>query len=148
VLTADCLPIVLYDKKQSVVGVVHSGWRGSVQGVVICALQAMLQKYQSNMNDIEIFFGAAANTCCYEVQQDFCEQFSCYSYAKNSFIKRDNKLYFDNKRFIIDQLLDFGIQYEMIKDNKPNCTICCEQYCSFRRDKDRAGRQMTIVALL
>ncbi len=148
VLTADCLPVVLYDKKQSVVGVVHSGWRGSVQNIVITALQAMQQRYQSNRGDIEIFFGAAANSCCYEVQKDFYEQFLFYPYAKNSFITRDNKLYFDNKRFVADQLLDFGIQSNLIYDKQPDCTICCKRYSSFRRDKDRAGRQMTIVSLL
>lgn len=148
VLTADCLPIVLWDKKKSVVGVAHSGWRGSVQGVVIKALLDMQERYQSDINDIEILFGAAAKGCCYEVQKDFYEQFQPYSYAKNSFIKRDNKLYFDNKRFVIDQLLDFGIQYEMILDKQPDCTICCKRYSSFRRDKEHAGRQMTIVALL
>ena len=148
VLTADCLPIVLYDSKQSVAGVVHSGWRGSEQRITIIALQAMLQRYQGSMADIEIFFGAAANWCCYEVQKDFYDQFSVYPYAKNSFIKRDNKLYFDNKRFVVDQLLDFGIQQKQIYDKQPDCTICNARYSSFRKDKDRAGRQMTIVSLL
>lgn len=148
VLTADCLPIVLYDHKKSVVGIVHSGWKGSVQKIVISALQDMQRQYKSNSADIQFFLGASAQSCCYEVQNDFYEQFLWHPYAKKSFFKRDNKLYFDNKRFVIDQLLDFGIQYEMIYDKQPNCTICCDQYSSFRREKDRAGRQMTIVALL
>lgn len=148
VLTADCLPIVLYDCKKKVVGVVHSGWRGSVQSVVVCALQDMQSRYRTNMQDVQIFLGACALWCCYEVKNDFYEQFLKRSYAKNSFIKKDNKLYFDNKRFVVDQLLDFGIRYEMIYDKQPDCTICCDRHSSFRREKDRAGRQMTIVALL
>lgn len=147
ILTADCLPIILYDAKNKVVGIVHAGWKGAYQGVVISAIKAMQEKYQSQLQDIDVLFGAAAQSCCYEVQEDFYKRFESYEYAQKAFVKRDNKLYFDNKQFVTSQLLIIGIKLKNIYDRHATCTICSLQHCSFRREKDNAGRQATVVSL-
>lgn len=148
VLTADCVPLVLFDKKKEVVGIVHAGWRGSLQGVVLCALQTMQQKHQSDLIDIEVSFGAGAKSCCYEVNIEFYKNFEVYEYAQKAFVKRNNKLYFDNKHFLWLQLQTIGIKRENIYDKQAMCTICSLDHCSFRREKENAGRQMTVVSLM
>jgi len=148
ILTADCLPIVLYDKKRFVAGVVHAGWKGAYNGVVLSAIKAMQERYHSDINDIDVLYGAGAKNCCYEVREDFYNHFERYRYAQKAFVKRDNKLYFDNKQFITSQLLSIGIKFENIYDKQTKCTICSLEYCSYRREKDRAGRQTTVVSLL
>lgn len=148
VLTADCLPIILYDAKKNVVGVVHAGWKGTCRGILFSALKTMQERYFSEIRDIHVLYGASARSCCYEVQEDFFENFESYKNAQKAFVKRDNKLYFDNKQFITSELLTIGIKLKNIYDRQAICTICSLQYCSFRREKDKAGRQVTVVSLL
>lgn len=148
VLTADCLPIVLHDTKNNVIGIVHAGWRGSYRGVVSSALKAMQANYHSQLQDVDVLYGASAQSCCYEVQEQFFTNFESHKYAQKAFVKRENKLYFDNKQFITLQLLAIGIKLKNIYDRQAICTICSLQHCSFRREKDKAGRQVTVVSLL
>lgn len=148
VLTADCLPVILYDTKKKVVGLVHAGWKGSCGGIIFSALKVMQERYQSHMDDVDVLYGASAQNCCYEVQEDFFKNFTSHEYAQKAFVKRDNKLYFDNKQFVTLQLLTIGIKLKNIYDRHAICTICSLQHCSFRREKDKAGRQVTVVSLL
>lgn len=148
VLTADCLPVILYDAKKNVVGIVHAGWKGACEGIIFSALKAMRDRYQSQTDDIEVLYGASAQNCCYEVQEDFFKNFASYEYAQKAFVKRGNKLYFDNKQFVTLQLLTIGIKLKNIYDRHAICTICSLEHCSFRREKDKAGRQVTVVSLL
>ncbi len=147
VLTADCLPIVLYDYQHSVVGLVHAGWKGACNGVALQALAMMQEKYGSKPEHIDVLFGACARSCCYEVEQRFYDYFKMYDYAQKAFAKRDNKLYFDNVTFMKAQLQNCGIKFENIYDTQASCTICSWQYCSFRREQAGAGRQATVVWL-
>lgn len=148
VLTADCLPVILFDPVKLAVGIVHAGWRGSSQGVVSETLKTMQKQYNSLLPDIEVLFGASAGNCCYEVGSDFIQNFSDYKYADKAFIKRNNKLYFDNKRFVDMQLVELGIDIDKIYNKRRMCTICCSDQCSYRRDKQNAGRQATVVSLI
>ncbi len=146
VLTADCVPIILYDKVQQIIGIAHAGWRGCAQGVVIRALQTM-QQLGSVKKNIEVTFAASARSCCYEVGFEFPNNFLSYPYASKAFIKRNNTLYFDKKLFLKLQLQEFGIQANNIHNKSTECTICHHDYCSFRRERDQADRQATVVAL-
>lgn len=147
VLTADCLPIIFYDHVKKVTGIAHAGWRGSALGVAVQTVQSLQDNYGSSVSDIEIFYGANAQTCCYEVSPGFVEHFKSYNYAQKAFIKRDNALCFDNKLFITLQLQSIGIKIDNIYNKDLHCTICHQEYCSARREKQKAGRQMTVVAL-
>ncbi|MBI2352872.1 polyphenol oxidase family protein [Candidatus Dependentiae bacterium] len=148
VLTADCLPIILYDVVKRVVGIVHSGWKGSVEGVVIAALSKMQKDYRSQVENVKVFYGASAGGCCYEVKDDFMQQFFLYDYAQKAFEKRNNRLYFNNKMFVTLQLLSIGISLKNIYDEQVQCTICSFNYCSFRREKNNADRQISMVSLI
>ena len=148
VLTADCLPVVIYDSVNHVAGIAHAGWRGSVQGVVLRAIELMQNQYGSSLESLKVFFGASAKNCCYEVGEEFLDHFVKYEYADKAFIKRNNKLYFDNKQFVDMQLVKLGLLQDNIYNKRPMCTICCNDQISFRREKHTAGRQATVVALL
>lgn len=147
VVTADCVPIILYDHLLHVAGIVHAGWRGAAQGVAVQALHAML-KIGCSIQNVEAIFAASAAPCCYEVSFNFVDEFAHYDYASEAFIKRNNKLYFDKKLFLRRQLERLGIQKNNIYNKNAACTICNKGYCSFRREKDQGGRQATVVALL
>jgi YfiH family protein len=72
VTVADCIPIWIYDGALSAVGIVHAGWRGTVQGVLEAAL-AVLEAQGSDLSRVEIVLGPAIQRCCYTVGPDVLE---------------------------------------------------------------------------
>jgi YfiH family protein len=147
VLTADCIPLVLYDERQNVVSIVHAGWKGAFAGVVEQALGVMQKKYQSKLQDIKAFFGPAARACCYQVTQEFVDQFQKKFGTIPAFFYRDNTIYFDNSLFLQQNLKKFGILESNMNFENALCTICNAEFCSFRREKQLANRQITMVVL-
>ncbi len=148
VLTADCVPLVLVDDIHNVIAIVHAGWKGSFTGVLDRALQTMHEKYQTNYSDIKVFFGPSARSCCYEVSLEFIKNFKEKFGETDAFFNRGNSNYFDNNLFLQKILKKYGILKQNINIENSLCTICNLQYCSFRREKDQARRQITIVALV
>ena len=148
VLTGDCVPLILYDPIHHVIGLVHAGWKGSYTGVVQKTLHMMQQKYNTRLNDLICTFGPSARECCYEVSQQFVDDFEKKYPMLVKFTKRNSKWYFDNSLFLQELLKKFGILEQNIHTNKVLCTICNPQFCSFRKEKEMAGRQITMVALL
>lgn len=146
-VTADCLPIVLYDPIKNIAGIVHAGWKGCVAGIFSVAVNAVAEKHQTQVEDLEIYFGPAARPCCYEVQQDFIEKFEKYENKDQYFIKKNDKIYFDSMLFTTNIARSLGIKPKNIYTTYNVCTICDESYCSYRRDKEKASRQITLISL-
>lgn len=146
VMTADCLPIVIYDTKTNSVGVVHAGWRGMVAGVIEQAIVQMEQAFGSCRSDMHVVFGPAARVCCYEVTAEFKEHLAQYTWGQEVFMLRDGKLFFDMTQCALSFLHQYGLDQNTVITTYNECTVCCLRYCSYRRDKERAGRQMTVVA--
>ncbi len=64
---ADCTPLVLFDPVRKALAVVHSGWRGTVQGAAAAAVAAMALEYGSEPEEIVAAIGPSVGPCCYEV---------------------------------------------------------------------------------
>ena len=147
VITADCLPIVLYDTKNKAVSVVHAGWRGTVQGAATRAVSLMQESFGTKIEDLRVHFGPSAKACCYEVDEPFIktigEQVDC---ADEVLIKR-NSVFFDLPGLNRRQLVAVGIKPDQFTESHNHCTICCSQYCSYRRDAGESLRQATVVML-
>ena len=71
---ADCTPIFLYDPKKQVVGIVHSGWLGTVRGAARAAVQAMQKRYDSTPADILAAIGPSIGPDHYEIGEDVIAQ--------------------------------------------------------------------------
>jgi YfiH family protein len=142
--TADCVPVVLVDKKRGCIAAVHAGWRGTLEGIIMNALQDMLVR-GCNLASIEVFIGPAARGCCYEVTDDFKNMFRDRRAFRRS---GQGTLSFDIVDHVTAQLTQLGVAEEHISTQKSLCTICCLDYCSYRRRQGNSNlRQMTIVAL-
>ena len=76
---ADCLPIILVDKKRRAVGVFHAGWRGTAKRIVEKGVGEMRRRFGSKPEDIRAAIGPGIHNCCYtvgpEVQNQFETQF-------------------------------------------------------------------------
>lgn len=152
VATADCLPVVLYDPVKKVAVVVHAGWRGLVGGVVEQALKNLLILKGSVITDIRCLVGPAAQVCCYEVSQDFCEQARCIYPDRQKLLQKtiqkiDDKFFFDTQSFLREILLERGFLEGFFGTSYSECTICKGDYCSYRREKMSPLRQLTVVSL-
>ena len=148
VITADCLPVFLIDHKNHAIAVIHAGWQGLSINIISAVIQKMQTVYQTNAADLKVYVGPAAGICCYEVQLDFLAHFPSTVFENKIVERRDGKLFFNSLRAASHELLGQGILIENIDTSHHTCTICSEQFCSFRRQKEKAGRQPSVLFLL
>ena len=71
---ADCVPVFLHDPSKNIIGLVHSGWRGTVENIVLNAIQLM-EKNGTETGDIRCILGPAICICCYEVDGEVSKIF-------------------------------------------------------------------------
>ncbi len=117
VQTADCMPILLSDKKR--IGAIHSGWRGLKSNIV----QKAIRKF--DINQLSISIGPHAQSCCYEVKEDVKKHFNDYTELRDG-------MFFLNMSQILKELSEErGFQIEV----SSICTICNSSYNSYRENK-------------
>jgi len=145
VLTADCLPIILVDKRNKVVAAVHAGWKSSVGGISTKTIEHMLKKHKFAPADLQVYFGACAKACCYEVQPEFVGRLAEFSWKDQVLMRRDGKIFFDLSLFNKLYLIDLGIDPRNINLNFNDCTMCNTKYHSNRRNGHSHLCQMTAV---
>jgi len=75
VQTADCVPILLVDPRKRVVAVVHAGWRGTLQRIVLKAIGKMQMVFATKPADLLAALGPAIGGCCYEVGTEVSSAF-------------------------------------------------------------------------
>lgn len=69
VLTADCVPILLYDPVKGAVAAVHAGWAGTIKGIAGHAVEAMAREFGTGPGDVLAAVGPSIGPCCYEVDE-------------------------------------------------------------------------------
>ena len=142
IFTADCLSVFIYDPKAPAIGLVHAGWRGSLENIAGRAVRLMRQSFNSRSVDMRVGFGPVIRDCCYEVGVDFRDKFHTGLSVKNG------RLYMDLVEVNRAQLLEQGIRPENIA-REPACTFCGgEEFFSFRREEDACGRMMSVMMLV
>ena len=111
VLTADCVPILFCDSKKKIIGCVHVGWKGALNGIIENTMDKFF-KLNSKARDLVAALGPCINYRHYEVNQDFYKKFLAQS--KNNgrfFIMSNDKKYLFNKRSYINaKLIGLGIK--------------------------------------
>lgn len=147
ILTGDCMPVVLYDKKRHAIILVHAGWKGALQGIIGKAISFLCNVYGTSVQDLEAVLGPSAQVCCYQVGQDFVDILTTQQCRPDVLKERLGAFYFDLPLYIEYQLEMSGIDRHLINKLYAVCTICNINFCSYRREKDSAGRQVTAVVL-
>jgi YfiH family protein len=168
VQTADCLPIILVDRKRRAVGVFHAGWRGTVKRIVEKGVGEMRKHFKSDPRNLVAAIGPGVQGCCYEVGEEVRTKFEAqFAYASSLFreLKESDpvrekypllfltarapghselpvKLFLDLVEANRRQLLDAGVLAKNIDTAAP-CTAChTELLFSFRAEKGVTGRMM------
>lgn len=146
-LTADCLPLILADKKNGLVGISHQGWRGSLKNMAGKMIGKMVE-YGANKQMIKVAIGPSIGQCCYDVDDDryysYLEELD--EYADQVFIYRHGKQHLNLLKLNYLQLISSGLKHENI-DYFPFCTVCNKQkFFSYRRDrKKNTGDMLNFV---
>lgn len=147
IMTADCLPVVCYDRVHHIVGIAHAGWRGSTAAVAPVMVQRMQKEFGTDLNEVQIFFGPSIKACCYQVGEQVQKQLSSSSFADEVIQWHGGDMFFDLPGLNRLQLEELGVNKEAFHLDYNVCTVCDEHFFSFRRQGESAGRQMTVACL-
>lgn len=151
ILTADCAPVLLADRKTRVVGAAHAGWRGALTGVLDATVAAMA-KHGARPESITAVIGPCIAQRSYEVGPEFAAPFVAADPADAMFFipaARPGHAMFDLRGYVARRLAKLGVEevYQM-----PNDTCREEErFFSYRRaclrgEKDY-GRGLSAIVL-
>ena len=171
--TADCIPIILADRKRKAIGVFHAGWRGTVKRIVEKGVGEMRRWFGTIPRDILAAIGPGVHSCCYEVGAEVRDQFeSQFAYAGELFHETresdpvrekypmlflsarapghsnlPRQLFLDLPEANRRQLISAGVPAKNINVS-PLCTVCrVDLLFSHRADKGRTGRMMAVAGI-
>ncbi|MGM9974999.1 MAG: peptidoglycan editing factor PgeF [Clostridiaceae bacterium] len=142
IFTADCVPVLIYDKRLEIVAAVHSGWRGTYNKITTKTIMKLIEDKGSKVEDIIVYIGPHIHQCCYEISNDLKERFLEAGITEAAF----NGKRLDLSLVIKEDLRTMGILDSNIYEAN-FCTKCSEDYRfhSYRRDKDLSGRNFSLV---
>jgi polyphenol oxidase len=173
VQTADCIPVLVADRKRRVVAAFHAGWRGTVKRIVETGIGRMRIQFGSRPEDLVAAIGPGIGVCCYSVGEEVLSIFeSQFSYARALFrevydsdpVRTRYPMLFLTQRApghspigpslhldLVEanrrQLLDAGLKPRAISV-VGGCTNCQrELFFSHRASRGHAGRMMSVIGI-
>ncbi len=147
--TADCVPIFLLDPKTKTIGLVHSGWKGTIQNIAGKTIQTMKEVFNANPSDILVGIAPSIGPCCYEIKKDVIDMFKEFKEDWKNFVTtgKEDKLYLNLRELNMSQLVRAGVPKINITINN-NCTSCdANSFFSYRRDGKGTGRMFSIIMI-
>ena len=148
VVTADCVPIILFDKQNQIIGCIHAGWKGAFSGIIENTIKRF--KKISVKNKIYAAIGPCIGNKSYEVDLTFYKKFISKTRRNEIYFinKRKNKKIFNLRKYINDKLIKLNVVVDNInKDTfreKSN-------FFSYRRSQKLGqndyGRCISVIAL-
>jgi len=149
VLTADCVPILIYDKNRKMIAAIHAGWKGAYKNIVKKVVKFMIKKGCSSKNIIAAI-GPCISSNNYQVREDLIKKFIKKD-KKNIifFNKTKNKNYFNLNKYIHFQLKSLDIKKidTIDKDtfNAKNNFFSARR--SISRNENDYGRNISIIMI-
>ncbi len=150
ILTADCAPIFIFDKKKSIVCCLHSGWKGALNNIVSKGIKKIKRKKIKSQNII-VIVGPCLGFNNFEVDKKFKLKFikKNKSYQKFFKSKNRNKDIFDLRNLINFQISKEGINnvFNIRKDTYKNSHIFFSHRRATHQNKIQTGRMINIISL-
>ena len=147
VTTADCVPVLLYDKKLQVVAAIHAGWRGTVARIVEKTVSVMDNQYGSQGKDLIACIGPSISLEAFEVGDEVYQAFCEAGFDMNQIARKEAKWHIDLWEANRQQLLAYGVKPEHIEISG----ICTyhnnDDFFSARRQGIRSGRILSGILL-
>ena len=145
-LIADCLPIILYDPKKEILGLVHAGWRNTDNRIVEKAVKKIIQEFGSKPSDIKVAIGPAIHKESY-IFDDLLQKNSkeWRKYVKKL---RDGRLSVDLIGYTKEQLTIFGINPNNIFNSGVDTAKDQRFYSHYRDSRSNAGDSGRFVCVV
>jgi len=149
VMTADCVPIIIYDNKNNIIACVHAGWRGALSGIIENTIKKI--KKINFKNEIFASVGPCIGKKSYEVDFRFYKKFVARSINNKVYFKNKNKRkkLFNLRKFVADKLLKLNVKIDHV-----NYDTYSEKnnFFSFRRSQklreNDYGRCLSVISLI
>lgn len=173
ILVADCIPVLVADRKRRAVAAFHAGWRGTVKRIVETGIGRMRLEFGSRPEDLVAAIGPGIGPCCYSVGEEVISEFeSQFVYGRDLLrevystdpVRNKYPMLFLTQRApghsnigpeihldLVEanrrQLLDAGLRARAIQI-VGGCTSCQpEWFYSHRGSRGHAGRMMAVIGI-
>ena len=148
VVTADCVPIILYDAKNQIIACIHAGWKGASSGIIENTVKKF-KKFNSK-NKIFASVGPCIGLKSYEVDLNFYKRFVTKSKNNTTYFLKKNKFkkLFNLRKYVNDKLVRLNVNVDHVNhDTFKEKT----RFFSYRRsqklqEKDY-GRCISLISL-
>jgi hypothetical protein len=173
VQTADCIPVLVADRRQRIVAAFHAGWRGTVKRIVETGVGRMRLEYGSRPRDLIAAIGPGASACCYSVGEEVLTEFEAqFSYARELFhevfasdpVKTKYPMLFLTQRAPGHSPLGPSLHADLVEANRRQLLACglsprsiqivggCTQcqgdlFFSHRASHGHTGRMMAVIGI-
>ena len=173
VQTADCIPVLVADRKRHVVAAFHAGWRGTVKRIVESGVGRMRLEFGSRPEDLIAAIGPGIGACCYAVGDEVLSSFeSQFAYSSELFhevydtdpVRTKYPMLFLTQRAPGHSNIGPSLHVDLVEANrrqllaaglKPRsihttggCTNCHQElFFSHRASQGHAGRMMSVIGI-
>ena len=147
VSTADCVPVLLYDKEKQVVAAIHAGWRGTVGRIVEKTLEVMKSHYGAEGKDVIACIGPSISLESFEVGDEVYAAFEEVGFDMTRIARKYKKWHLDLWEANRLQLLAYGILPENIEVAGVCTYLRHEDFFSARRLGIKSGRILSGIMM-
>lgn len=143
--TADCVPVIFHNEKIGLIGVIHSGWQGTVKEITKKLFDHLKEVEQCDPRDFHVQIGAALSQEKFEVDEDVYLKFKGLGYVDDFmyYNHNTNKYHIDNQLTVKKQLELVGVPAEQITIDQ-TCTYKDWNGFSYRENR-QCGRHLSFV---
>ncbi len=148
VVTADCVPIILYDAKNQIIACIHAGWKGASSGIIENTVKKF-KKFNSK-NKIFACVGPCIGLKSYEVDLNFYKRFITKSKKNNTYFLKKNKFkkLFNLRKYVNDKLVRLKVRVDHVKHDTFKER---SRFFSYRRSQKLGdndyGRSISVISL-
>lgn len=151
VMVADCVPILIVDRRQGAAAAVHAGWRGTCARVAPAAIDAMRREFGSHADDLLAAIGPSVGPDDYEVGEALLDAFKDAGHQSRDvdrwFTRSTAKPHLDLWRASTDQLIAAGVKAERVFSCGLSTVAHPAVFDSYRVDGAKAGRMSALVVV-
>lgn len=135
---ADCPAVYLYNSRLRIVGLIHAGWRGLAEQILIKSVDKMVSQFGSRKLDINAIVSPCIGPCCYKVGEDFSEESGLSHVVR----QRKDGYYADLLSACEWQLAESGVWPSNINSSQAVCVSCDDRFYSCRASHGKEYRAM------
>lgn len=143
--TADCVPVMFYHETNGLIGVVHSGWQGTVKEITLKLFEHLKAEEHCQLAQVHVQIGMALSQEKFEVDEDVYTKFKDLTYADEFmyYNAETHKYHIDNQLVVKKQCELAGIPSSQITIDR-TCTFIDEAGFSYRQDR-KCGRHLSFI---